>query len=322
MLAGTRDRGRVTRIRDLADALVHCMFSHDPFLATSMGVREYDARVPDLSPAARDSFAKAVAAVRAEAITAEPQEPQEAEERIIRAAVIGGCDRVADRNAIEAETHTVAETPLEGPPVLFATAARTVLPDEQAAADYLARLSGAHSWFAQSAQRIRDGREVGRLPVASLVANAIVWCDRQLQQDIPATLVAPEPPAGWTGADAWRRERDQLITTSSGPACSPGASCSPRCDRLLARTITPGSARCPAATICTGAASRCTPRWATPRTSCTRSAAPRLRIPRPARANSVARSGSTRWRRSARRCAPRPPRRGIERVVDHLVDQV
>jgi hypothetical protein len=137
MLAGTRDHGRVTRIRDLADALVHRMFSHDPFLATSMGVREYDARVPDLSPAARDSFAKAVAAVRAEAITAEPQEPQEAEERIIRAAVIAGCDRVADRNAIEAETHTVAETPLEGPPVLFATAARTVLPDEQAAADYL-----------------------------------------------------------------------------------------------------------------------------------------------------------------------------------------
>jgi uncharacterized protein (DUF885 family) len=101
--------------------------------------------------------------------------------------------------------------------VLFAAAARTVLPDEQAARDYLSRLSGAGTWFAQCAQRIRDGRDADRLPVASLLEKAIAWCDRQLQQDSPAALVAPQPPEGWDGAVTWRRERDQVIAGSVRP---------------------------------------------------------------------------------------------------------
>jgi uncharacterized protein (DUF885 family) len=121
------------------------------------------------------------------------------------------------RIEIAAETYTITDVPMGGPPVLFAAAARTTLPDEQAASDYLARLGGARTWFAQSAQRIRDGREVGRVPVASLVAKAIAWCDRQLQQDRPAAFLASEPPDGWSGTDAWRKERDKLITESVRP---------------------------------------------------------------------------------------------------------
>lgn len=209
-----RHHGAVTRIRDLADELVHRIFDHDPFLGSSLGVREYDARVPDRSPEARQGFADAVAGIRADGTAAEPQEP---EERVIRGALLGWCERLENREAIAAETYTVSDIPMEGPPILFAVAARTTLPDEQAADDYVTRLRGAERWIPQAAQRIRDGRDVGRMPVASLVEKAINWCDRQLQQDIPAALAAPEPPHGWDGADAWRRERDKVITTSLRP---------------------------------------------------------------------------------------------------------
>jgi uncharacterized protein (DUF885 family) len=208
------DHGAVTPIRDLADNLVHRLFTHEPFLGSSLGVREYDALVPDLSPDARRDFAESVAESRGEAVAAEPDEP---EERIIRGAVLAACDRAAHRIEIAAETYTVTDVPMEGPPVLFALAARTALPDEQAATDYLSRLSGAGAWFAQSAQRLRDGHEADRLPVASLVGKAIAWCDRQLQRGSPAALVAPQPPEQWNAAGAWREERDKLIADSVCP---------------------------------------------------------------------------------------------------------
>ena len=208
------DHDAVTSIRELADELVHRLFANEPFLGSSLGVREYDAFVPDLAPEARRDFAESVANIRAEAVAVEPDEP---EDRIIRGAVIGACDRAAHRIEIAAETYTVTDVPMEGPPVLFALAARTALPDEQAATDYLSRLSDAGTWFAQSAQRIRDGHEAGRLPVASLVEKALAWCDRQLQQDGPAALIAPQPPEGWDGADAWREERDRVIADSVRP---------------------------------------------------------------------------------------------------------
>lgn len=201
--------GWVTATRELADVLVHRLFAHDPLLASSLGRREYDASLPDLSEAAERSLRGDLAAIRAaaEQDAAERDEPT-ADERFLRNAIDATCERWTTRLDVAADTYTVSAQPIEGPPVLFATAARTVLADEQAAADYLARLRGADGWLRGLSDRLRAGHTSGRNPVGSLVDAAIAWCDRQLAQPIPAALRAPQyDDASWMG------ERDEVITS-------------------------------------------------------------------------------------------------------------
>ena len=74
--------------------------------------------------------------------------------------------------------HTVTAMPFSGPAVLLATAARTVLVDEQATGDYLERLRRSGQWIDQQTERLRIGAGKGRLPVAPLVREAIEWAER------------------------------------------------------------------------------------------------------------------------------------------------
>ena len=73
--------------------------------------------------------------------------------------------------------------PFSGPAVLFAIAARTVLADEQAAADYLERLRAGGTWIDHQTERLRIGAGKGRLPVAPLVQQAIEWAEYVLGPD-------------------------------------------------------------------------------------------------------------------------------------------
>ena len=69
--------------------------------------------------------------------------------------------RELDSRLIE---HDVSAMPFTGPAVLLATAARTVVADEQAAADYLERLRRSGEWMDQQTERLRIGAAKGRLP--------------------------------------------------------------------------------------------------------------------------------------------------------------
>src|SRR5262249_37740336 len=114
--------------------------------------------------------------------------------------------------------YTVTAMPLNGPGLLLDVAARTVLPDVDAAQDYLTRLRGRGVWLDQHCQRLRIGGSKGRLPVAPLVEKAITWADGVLLTPIPDALVAPEPPTGWRGESAWRQELDALVVEVVRPA--------------------------------------------------------------------------------------------------------
>ncbi len=199
----------------LAEQLARRLLDDDPVHGTSLGLREYDALLPDNSAAAEEQLGADVAAIAAAAAQTEPASPAE---RVTQAAIAS----IAERNRLGVEvaapTYTVTPMPLAGPPALFALAARTVLPDGQAAEDYLTRLRAAPRWIDQTGERLHEGRAAGRLPIRSLVRAAIGWADRALATPVPPALASPAAPLGWDATPAWTEDRERLIRDEIVPA--------------------------------------------------------------------------------------------------------
>lgn len=122
---------------------------------------------------------------------------------------------MVDSKALE---HTVTPMPFSGPAGLLAVAARTVIADVAAARDYLERLQQSGRWIDQVAERLVTGTEKGRIPVAPLVEQAIIWAESVLSDGVPTALTAPVPPEGWAGASEWRQERDRIARDVVKPA--------------------------------------------------------------------------------------------------------
>jgi uncharacterized protein (DUF885 family) len=193
--------------RDLSDRFHARWLRVHPFAATMYGIPGYDDLMPDDS--------------------AEGQQAWRAEARRFfdEAGAIGGgplsqadavtLDCVTEAAAQEmavvdqaADEHTVTPMQYAGPPVFFATAARTVLVDEAAAEAYLTRLRRSGDWIDQLTERLRAGAAKARLPVAPLAEEAIGWAQRLLAGapgDGP--LLSPRPPQGWDRAAAWEADR-------------------------------------------------------------------------------------------------------------------
>ena len=202
-------------VRKLADAVIARLLEADPFGGSELGLREYDALVPDPSAAAEQALDADLARFAAEA---DALEPDGAAERVTLAAVAATCRRRRSAIAMKADEHTVTAMPMAGPPALFALVARTVLPDARAAEDLLARLRGAPGWIDGSAERLREGRERGRVPVRSLLDEAIRWADRALATPVPAAFVTAHAPDDWEGATAFSIERHRVVSDEIMPA--------------------------------------------------------------------------------------------------------
>jgi len=202
-------------VRQLAAELVDTLLASDPFLGTGLGLREYDALLPDPSSAAERALAANLAALgrRAESLAADT-----AADRVTLGVVRGVCAqrRLALLNA--SDEYTVTAMPIAGPATLLATAARTTLVDAQAATDYLTRLRAAPGWIDGTAERLREGRAKGRLPVGVLVDQAIAWADSALATDVPPAFLGPSAPDGWDGTDAWRAEVERVVREGITPA--------------------------------------------------------------------------------------------------------
>ena len=207
----------MTSPRELADRFHAAWLAAHPFDASSYGIPGHDDEVPDASEDGDATWRDQVEQLLREAKALDPSglaEPDgitlgclafEAEQEIVR----------IDSKAVE---HTVTPMPFSGPATLLAVAARTILSDEEAAADYLERLRRSGRWIDQVAERLRTGAAKGRLPVAPLVEQAITWGASILSADVPAALAEPAPPAGWDGAGAWQEERDGVAREVVKPA--------------------------------------------------------------------------------------------------------
>jgi len=201
--------------RKLADTVVDRLLRADPFAGTGLGLREYDALVPDASAAAEDELAADLASLGAQAaeVTAD-----DAADEVTLAAVRATCDRQQQMLALRPPEFTVSAMPIYGPPALFAVLARTALVDPQAATDYLQRVTASADWLDASTQRLREGAARGRFPVGSLVDDSIAWADRALATAVPPAVTTPAPPDGWDGATEWREQLDRVARDRITPA--------------------------------------------------------------------------------------------------------
>ncbi|MEO8888967.1 MAG: DUF885 domain-containing protein [Jatrophihabitantaceae bacterium] len=201
--------------RQLATELIGSLLAADPFLGTGLGLREFDALLPDPSAAAEQALAVLIADLGARAAIATADG---AADRVTLGVVRGVCELRGLALANASDEYTVTAMPITGPPALLAAAARTVLVDERAATDYLARLRAAPAWIDGTAERLREGRAKGRQPVGELVEQAIAWADSTLATPVPPAFLAPTAPPGWDGADAWREQVAQVVSSDIAPA--------------------------------------------------------------------------------------------------------
>jgi uncharacterized protein (DUF885 family) len=202
-------------VRALAQTLVDRLLAADPFTGTGLGLREYDALVPDPSRAAEDTLAADLTAIAGQAGTLTAGGPAD----VVTLEVIRSvCDRQLTGLELRPVEFTVSAMPIAGPPALLAVLARTVLPDTRAAQDYLSRVRGAAGWVDAVTARLAEGASRGRYPVGSLVDAAIGWADRALARPVPAAITTPTPPEGWDGAVAWGAELEQVAREQVVPA--------------------------------------------------------------------------------------------------------
>jgi uncharacterized protein (DUF885 family) len=204
-------------IRKLADDLVDVSLRDDPFWASFMDIEGYDDKVPDLSPAAQETWRNQIVdiLVRCGEVQADPAD---AESGVLLSAVRDKALRslaAADSRVAE---FSVTTFPLAGPSRVLLVASRTQLRDPDAAGAYVRRCRRLPAYLDQYTQLVQAAANEGLLPVAPLVSDAI----RQLQEHIADPehdpMVSRRPPEGWSGAEAWQDELHEVVRDEVRPA--------------------------------------------------------------------------------------------------------
>jgi uncharacterized protein (DUF885 family) len=209
--------GVMTEARDLAERFHERSLRIQPFYATMYGLPGYDDLLPDDSEEGQQAWR-----AEAEGFRREAEEIGRAEltpaDGITLDCVSQAAAQAVTAVDLAAEEHTVTAMHYTGPPLFLAIAAQTVLVDEAAAEAYLTRLRGSGGWLDQITERLRTGASKGRLPVAPLVEQAISWAEALLASPDTSPVLAPRPPEGWAGADAWDAERRAAVADVIYPA--------------------------------------------------------------------------------------------------------
>jgi uncharacterized protein (DUF885 family) len=197
-----------TTVIDLADRILSAVFDAEPIEGTLAGLREYDAKLGDISRPAQEALAARRDAIRQETLALDSKVLDQ-QDTITRSVILAVADWADDMDAAEAFDYTVAAFPVSPSSMLLAYVRMVVVTNAVEAVAYLERLRAIPRYLEQAEDRLRYGREHGILPVAHLVQMAIDQIDLFLASE-PCPL-AIEPPAGWDVAAAWVRERDDVI---------------------------------------------------------------------------------------------------------------
>lgn len=208
--------------RDLADRFHERWLRANPFAATMYGIPGYDHLLPDDSAEGRQAWrAEASGFLReAENLRQGPAGPGEVTpaDAITLDCTAQAATQEVTAVDLAADEHTVTAMPYSGPAMFLATAARTVLMNEQAAQDYLTRVRGSGAWLDQVTGRLRDGARAGRLPVAPLAEQALSWAETVLTAPESNPVLTPRPPRDWDQAAAWEEERRAAVADVVQPA--------------------------------------------------------------------------------------------------------
>jgi uncharacterized protein (DUF885 family) len=196
----------MTSTGELADRVHRRWLEENPFTATMYGIPGYDDLVPDESEEGRQAWRAELGRLLREADTIAPGQLTAAE------TVTLDCTKEAATQELEmidlaGAEHTVTAMQYAGPATFLAVAARTVLVDPAAAEAYLIRLRRSGGWLDLIGERLLTGAGKGRLPVAPLAGQAIIWAEGVLAAPGTSPVLSPRPPQGWDRAAAWEEER-------------------------------------------------------------------------------------------------------------------
>jgi uncharacterized protein (DUF885 family) len=207
----------MTAARDLADRFHERWLHANPFAATMYGIPGYDDLLPDDSAEGQQAWRAEAGRFLDEAaeIGRGPLTPAD--------AVTLDCTTQAAAQEVAAvdlakDEHTVTAMQYSGPAMFLATAARTVLTDEETAEDYLTRVRGSGAWIDQISERLRAGARSGRLPVGPLAEQALSWAETVLGAPDSSAVLSPKPPQGWERTAAWEEERRAAVADVVQPA--------------------------------------------------------------------------------------------------------
>jgi uncharacterized protein (DUF885 family) len=207
----------MTSAHDLADRFHQRWLEANPFTATMYGLPGYDDLVPDDSEAGQQAWRAEAGQVLREAGAIARDQLTPADAVTLDCTTEAATQELEIIDSARAE-HTVTAMPYSGPAAFLALAARTVLLDPAAAEAYLTRLRRSGAWLDQVGERLRAGAGKGRLPVAPLVEQAIVWAEGVLAGPGPGPVFSPRPPQGWSRAAAWESERRAVAEEVVKPA--------------------------------------------------------------------------------------------------------
>ncbi len=188
-------------VRALADELHAFRLAEDPIAASAMGLRGFDAGVPDVSAAA-DARRRAVYADLLDRTRRVVPAATDAADAITAACVLATVEAALAEIDAGAVEFTVSAAMGEGPAVALGLASRTKLSDEASARDWLSRVGGLTGYLDTVADRLRTGAAAGRTPVHTLVVTAVAQLDRLLAAGAPGPFLDPfaaVAPAGTGG---------------------------------------------------------------------------------------------------------------------------
>ncbi len=207
----------MTTVRELADKYHEESLDAHPFYASELGIRGRDDCVPDESEEGDDRRRSQIEAVLARAGELRGT-TLSGDETVMVDSLLSAARADLAELEMRSSEYTVTPKTYLGPPLLMATAARTILADARAAEDYVTRLRRSGKWIDQLADRLRSGASKGRFPIADTVGATIAWGDKILGSPIPEPLAAPQPPQGWSGEAAWRSDLDKVVNETVKPA--------------------------------------------------------------------------------------------------------
>src|ERR1700733_2857617 len=154
-------------VRALSDNFHERWLATNPFAASLYGLPGHDGQVPDDSEAGDAAWRTELESVLADAGRVDQGQLSEADAITLGCLVENVGQEVRDLDArLPAPPGT--PKPFRGPAVLFAVAARTVIGDPRAAADYLERLRASGGWIDQQSESLRIGVGHGGLPGAAV----------------------------------------------------------------------------------------------------------------------------------------------------------
>lgn len=184
---------RVTTPAELADELLEVVFDADPVSATLRGDHRRDDRLPDPSAGSEWALRKRAERLRIRALAVDTEHAS-LSDRLTVAVLVQQARSLVDRFDALTPEYTVIGNLLAPVAGLLFDLGQIVPRDDEQVEGWFARLRG-FPWFVDAtAQRHRAGIAAGRVPVRSLVDDAIAHLDRYLGDPARDPLLAVPLP--------------------------------------------------------------------------------------------------------------------------------